>query len=105
MHILINTDSHIEGRDALARHIKGVVERALRRFSSHVTRVEIHVSDQNGDKSGPRDKRCMMEARLRGSQPRIVTHAAETVHQAIDGAADRLERSIDSALERLHDHR
>lgn len=47
----------------------------------------------------------MMEARLEGRQPTAVTHQAPTVAEAVDGAADKLERSIRSNLGRLRDRR
>ena len=105
MHIQINTDTNIEGREELAIHVKGVVESALSRFSDRITRVEVHLSDQNGDKSGQDDKRCMMEARLEGRQPTAVTHQAASLDDAVDGAADKLKRSLESTLERLKDVR
>jgi len=105
MHIQINTDSNIDGREELATHVKDVVESALNRFSDQITRVEVHLSDQNSDKSGHDDKRCMMEARLEGRQPTAVTHQAPSLGDAVDGAADKLRRSIESTLERLNDIR
>lgn len=105
MHIQINTDSNIEGREELASHVEGVVEGALSRFSNRITRVEVHLSDQNSDKSGQDDKRCMMEARLEGRQPTAVTHQAASLDDAIDGAADKLKRSLERTLERLKDDR
>ena len=100
MQIQVNTDSNIDGREKLTAHVRSVVEGALNRFSDRITRVEVHLSDQNGDKSGQDDKRCMMEARLKGRQPTAVTHDAATLDQAVDGAADRIQRSIESALGR-----
>ena len=105
MHIQINTDSNIEGREELTSHVKGVVEGALSRFSDRITRVEVHLSDQDSDKSGQDDKRCMMEARLEGRQPTAVTHQAASLGDAVDGAADKLKRSLESTLERLKDAR
>ena len=106
MQIEISTDSNIEGREELATHVKGVVESALNRFSDHITRVEVQLSDENSDKKGGNDDmRCMMEARLEGRQPIAVTHHAATVDQAVDGAADKLHRLIESTLGRLRDHR
>jgi ribosome-associated translation inhibitor RaiA len=105
MHIQINTDSSIEGREELASQVKGVVEGALSRFSDRITRVEVHLSDQNSDSSGQDDKRCMMEARLAGRQPTAVTHHAESLVDAVVGAADKLNRSLESTLERLKDVR
>jgi hypothetical protein len=102
MQVLLNTDHNIEGREGLAAHIEGVVVSALSHFSQHVTRVEVHLSDENGDKAGTRDKRCMMEARIEGHQPSAVTHHAATVDEAVHGAAGKLERSLESTLGRLH---
>ena len=80
MQIQINTDRNIEGREALATQVSGVVESALSRFSDHITRVEVHLSDENSAKKGGHDDiRCMMEARLEGRQPVAVTHQAATV--------------------------
>ncbi len=103
MQIQVNTDANIEGREGLADHIKGVVESVLGHVSTRITRVEIHLSDENGHKGGVDDKRCMMEARLEGRQPTAVTHQAATLDQAVDGAADKLKRSIESTLGRLRD--
>jgi hypothetical protein len=44
MHVQVDTDRNVEGRDALAAHVSGTVEYALRRFSEHFTRVEVHLT-------------------------------------------------------------
>lgn len=100
MQIQINTDHNIEGREALAAHVRGVVEGALNRFDEHLSRVEVHLSDENADKKGKHDKRCVIEARLKGHPPVAVTHHAESLHQAVDGASDKAVRLIDSTLGR-----
>ena len=66
MKIQLNTDVHIDGTEALAAQVSATVEQALKRFSERVTRVEVHLSDENGGKSGQKDQRCMLEARLEG---------------------------------------
>jgi len=40
----------------------------------------------------------MMEARLEGHQPIAVTQEAETIEQAIGGAADKLKSLIEHTL-------
>ena len=105
MQIQVNTDHNIEGHEALANHVTGTVKSALSRFSDHITRVAIHLSDATGHKNSKDDKHCVIEARLEGRQPIAATHHAETVHQAVNGAADKLARSIESSLGRLHDHK
>ncbi|MEO7817581.1 MAG: HPF/RaiA family ribosome-associated protein, partial [Actinomycetota bacterium] len=75
--------------------VSGVVESALNLFSDHITRVEVHLSDENSDmKVSADDMRCVMEARLEDRQPIAVTHQAATLDQAVDGAADKLTRMI-----------
>jgi len=101
MKIQVNTDVHVEGREVLSARVSAAVEHALKRFQDHVTRVEVHLSDQNGDKSGQQDKRCVMEARLEGRQPIASTDEAATLDQAVRGAADKLARLIDSQLGRV----
>ena len=104
MQIQINIDHNIEGHEALAAQVRGVVESALSRFSDHITRVEVHLSGENSDKKGGNDEmRCMMEARIEGRQPIAVTHQAASLDQAVDGAADKLTRLIESTLGRLRD--
>ena len=105
MQIQINTDHNIEGHQALAAQVSGVVENALRRFSKHITQVDVHLSDENGDKPGPNDKRCMMEARLEGRKPIAVTDQAVTLDQAVDGATNKLISMIERILGRQRDHK
>ena len=105
MKIQLNTDVHIDGTEALAAQVSATVEQALEHFREHITRVEVHLSDENGGKGGQRDQRCMLEARLEGRQPVAVTHHAATLDQAVHGAAQKLAHLLNSALGRLSDHR
>jgi ribosome-associated translation inhibitor RaiA len=105
MQIQINTDHNIHGYESAAASVRATVEEALRRLSSHITRVEVHLGDENAGKRGGDDKRCMMEARLEGHPPVAVTHHAATLAQAIDGAAEKLVHRLDHTLGRLHSHR
>ncbi len=103
MQIQIKTDHNIKGHEALAAQVSGVVENALSRFSEHITQVEVHLSDENSNKKVGYDAmRCMIEARLEGRQPIAVTHQANTLDQAVDGAADKMTRLIETTLGRQH---
>ena len=104
MKIQVNTDHHIEGREAMVQQSKAALESALGHLAEHITRIEVHLSDENGKKVGNHDQRCMMEARHEGHQPIAATHEAETMEEAIDGAAEKLKRSLDQTLGRLGDH-
>jgi ribosome-associated translation inhibitor RaiA len=103
MLININTDKTIERHQGLDDHVQNVVGAAVQRFSEHITRVEVHLSDEHSQKSSDGGNRCLLEARVNGYPPIAVSDHAEHLHQAITGAADKLRRAIDSALGRLHD--
>ena len=105
MQIQINTDRHIEGQERLATWATGVVEQALGRVSDRITRVVVHLSDENADKTGRHDQQCVMEARLEGRQPIAVTHQAATIDQAVNGAAEKLIGAIESVIGRQRDQR
>jgi len=100
MQVQINTDHNIEGREAMAAQVTGVVVDVLERFSDRITRVEVHLGDENGPKHGQNEKRCMLEARLKGRQPIAVTRHAMTIEQAVHGAAHDLIRVIEKTLGR-----
>lgn len=104
MHVQINGDHNIRRDEALTAWVTGAVESALVRAGDHITRVEVHLSDENGRKNGQNDKRCMMEARLEGRHPIAVTECAATLDQAVRSAAGKLARMIDSAAGRAAAH-
>lgn len=103
MHVLVNSHHHITGDERMTEIVESLVEDALGRFGERITRVEVHLSDVNGDKLGERDKRCMMEARVAGLKPVAVSHQAATIAEAMEAAADKLERAIDRVLGKLED--
>ncbi len=103
MQININTDKTIERHQGLDEHVESVVTAAVQRFGEHITRVEVHLSDENSQKSVDGGNRCLLEARVTGYQPIVVSDHSLHLHQAITGAADKLKRAIESALGRLHD--
>lgn len=105
MQIQVHTDNNIKGRETLVSHVTGVVEHALGRFGERLTRVEVHLSDENGPKTGQDDIRCTLEAHLTGRQPAAVTHHATNLEQAVDGAAQKMKRLLDGAVEQMHGHR
>ena len=73
MQVEVSTDHNIEGSDGLTSRVVAEVTATLSRFSDQLTRVEVHVSDENADKGGAADKKCVIEARPVGLQPVAVT--------------------------------
>ncbi|MFU8817829.1 MAG: HPF/RaiA family ribosome-associated protein [Pseudomonadales bacterium] len=105
MQVLVNTDASIEGRESMEQEVAAVVSHALERFERDITRVEVHLSDENAGRGGESDKRCLMEARLTGRQPLAVSHKAGSMRLAVDGAAEKLQTAVGNMLGRLRDRR
>jgi tetrahydromethanopterin S-methyltransferase subunit A len=102
MQVQVNTDRNITGDAAAIDLVEAMVRDALDRFSAKITRVEVHLSDQNSNKKGGSDDlRCAMEARVAGLQPIAVTHSAASMEEAANGAAGKLKRSLESTFGRL----
>lgn len=104
MQIQLNTDKNVNGNEELIASSTSLISEELSRFSQQITRVEVHLSDEDGNKDGLNDKRCMMEARLAGMKPIAVTDHANNYEQAIIGAIDKLKTSLEKITGRLKDY-
>ena len=100
LNIQLNTDNHIDGTDALESRVTDMLEQSLGRFSSRLSRIEVHLSDTNSTKGGPNDKRCALEARLENDDPLGVSHEDENMEKAIRGACDKLKTVLDTRIEK-----
>ena len=94
MQIQVNCSNHIQGNDRLDAWVRSTLASTLERYEEDLTRIEVHLRDENGDKSGPQDKRCQMEARPKGHPPISVSHTADSIDHAIDGAATKLNNAL-----------
>jgi ribosome-associated translation inhibitor RaiA len=104
MQIQINSDKNISMHAKLSGLIEAEIHRILSRFEDQLTRIEIHVSDENGEKkSDPQDKRCILEARPRHYPSLTVTNDSTDVQTAVSGAAGKMQRLLETTFGRLHD--
>jgi ribosome-associated translation inhibitor RaiA len=104
MTIQFNTDNKVTISEELRTPLISLISEGLNRFSHQITRIEVHLSDENGDKQGLNDKLCMIEARLAGIKPIAVTNHGNTHEQAVEGAVDKLKTSLDTIIGHLRNH-
>ncbi len=104
MTIQFNTDKTIEGSERHQNYFTPIIADSLKRFDSHITRIEVHISDENGKKDGINDMLCMLEARLEGKQPIAVKNQANTVELAVSGALDKLKASLTTIIGKSQTH-
>ena len=105
MQINVNTDDNLRGGASLADWVERETKDMLAHFTSHLTRVEVHLGDENAGKSGDSDKRCAIEARAAGMDPVSVTNKGPNVEEACRGALRKLRSVLDSRLGRRQDHK
>ena len=101
MLVQVTTDNHLVGTAELSAHVETTLESSLGRYGDQITRVEVFLADENSHKKGEGDKRCTLEARLKGLDPIAATGNGDDVDQAIDDAVDRLLKALDARVGRL----
>ncbi len=107
MQVQVNCGDGLQARETLERWATGFLEGELERFADEIARVEVHLSDEAKGKKSSEDMRCLLEARLNGHEPVAVQHLAETMDEALRGAARKLVRALDHTRGKLdrHEHR
>jgi len=104
MTIQFNTDKNINGNEEFTAPYVAQIKDEFSRYSHLITRIEVHLSDQDGNKNGLNAMHCTIEARLEGRQPIAVSNQADTLDQAVSGATDKLAASLDTIIGKLSNH-
>jgi len=104
MKIQYNTDKTINGEERSQDFFSSQIAEKLNRYESHITRIEVHLLDENGKKEGQHDILCLLEARLEGRIPIAVSNQSDTIELAVSGAIDKLKASLKTILGRIQNH-
>lgn len=104
MTIQINTDKTLTGDKRSNDFFTSQITEVLQRFESHITRIEVHLKDENGKKDGFNNISCLLEARIEGRKPIAITNQANTMDIAVTGAIDKIKASIESILGKTQKH-
>lgn len=99
MHIEISY-SGTDRSDALDGRVRGSISADIDRFADRLTRVEVHLSDSNASKSGPRDKTVVLEARPRGLDPIVVKGEGSDLYEVVREASRKLSRALERTFDR-----
>ena len=104
MTIQFNADNNLTIHEEFRDKLKDLLTDELSRFSEHITRLEVHLSDENSHKQGQNDKKCLLEARVEGRPPIAVKAGAKNYELAVDAAVDKLKSSLDKIFDRMNHH-
>ena len=102
MQIILHNDDTLHGFEAGRAFVEEVLGAALHGMGERLTRVDVWVSDENGPKGGPEDKKCSMEAHPRGRRPVGVSAHGADIPAAIRAAARKLARVLEKDLAPAH---
>lgn len=103
MKIQLNTDHNIQGTESLEKNVIEKLQRDLKHYTKKITRIEIHLTDQNANKGGDDDIQCKMEARVEGMQPLIVVSRKRNKEVALDDAVDKMKAALSSRIGKMRD--
>jgi ribosomal subunit interface protein len=103
MKIQFNTDKNIQGTEQLETLVSEKINSKLKRFADKITRIEVHLSDQNAQRTSTDDKQCKIEARIVGLQPIVVTGKSSTKKKAINDAIEKMKAALDTVTGRIKD--
>jgi len=101
MTIQINTDNNLTVDERSNDFFSAQITEALQRFASNITRIELHLKDENAGKEGINDISCVLEARLEGRQPIAVTSKGDSVDLAVSSAIEKAKTAIDSIMGKI----
>jgi hypothetical protein len=94
----INIDRGMDDYDAFAPRVRGVVEGVLARHADFIAHVEVRLNEENQQRKGQAERRCLLEARFEGSESVAVTHQAATTDEAVRGAAEKMTQLIENCF-------
>ena len=100
MQVQFNSDSSVMGTENVAERIEAQLREKIGRFEDRLTRLEIHVRDENGAKGGGDDKVCVLEARISGEAPVSVTAKSGDVDSAAREAGTKLAKLLRRKFEK-----
>jgi hypothetical protein len=104
MQIQINTDKNVDGNERLVNYYTSELKRELARFDEKITRIEVHFGDENSEKFGLNDKRCLIEIRLEKKQPIAVTDYADTLEKSFYNTLQKSKKVLATTFEKMREY-
>jgi ribosomal subunit interface protein len=98
MQILIHPSS-VSSTPAITEHAVRCITHALRHVAQRVTRVDVHLHDDNGPKHGVA-QRCVVEVHVARQHPLAVHHTSSDLYASIHTVATKLRRLVEKRVAR-----
>ena len=101
MKIQLNTDKNIQGTEMLETYVSEIIRNGLKHYVDKITRIEVHLSDQNAEKVGIDDIQCKIEARVEGMKPVMVVSKSGSKEKALDDAIYKMKATLDTIIGKM----
>jgi len=101
MQFLFNSDNNIEGDVGMTDRVQELVRARISRVKERLTRVEVHVGDVDGPRSGANDKRALVEFRPAGLPPISGSAQAASIEAAVSSATDKALAAFDRQIGKM----
>ena len=105
MQVIVNTDNNITLSEETIASITSELESKLAHFGDHLTRLEVHLSDESAGRGTGDDIRCQLEARPENRSPELAIDNATTLHAALNGAARKMQQVLETTFGRVDQHK
>lgn len=105
MKIIVRSDHNITLTEKSIAAIESTVQTTLGHFDTHLTTVDVILSDGSAGRSTGDDIRCQVEARPESRTPEYATNNASTVGDALRGALHKMIHVLDGSFGRLEHHK
>ena len=101
MQVIINSDNQVDLQSDFIDHWQGEIASSLQRFSDWITRVEVHLTDENSkSKESVDDIRCLIEARPANRQPVSIEVRGESPEHALATGVQTMDRRLGTLLDK-----
>ena len=101
MRIQANSDRNVRVDSEVNAYVKGEVTRVLSRFTTRLTRVEVHLGGAIRHRFGARDRRCLIEVRPANHRPLTTSAVAAAIEDALGEALAKMRRALRRFFGRL----
>ena len=102
MQVIINSDNQVDLDEDFIQHWQSEISSSLqKRFSDWITRVEVHLTDENSkSKAGIDDIRCLIEARPADRQPVSIEVRGASAEHALSDGIQTLSRRLGTLVDK-----
>ncbi|MCH5690133.1 hypothetical protein LWM68_41440 [Niabella sp. W65] len=104
MIIQLHADKNLSIHEEYALKLNNIIAKELNRFAELLTRVELHLSDENAQRKTKEDKKCIIEAKLKGTPPVAVSNHGDTYDRAVTGAILKLKAGLNTVVGKMQHH-